>query len=137
MSDPTNKTERAQIDALVEIKEEEIDALKELRKQYDDDDYVPETQTPAEVAQDPNADDADRVAAANAVLGQDPATVNAEQSEPSPSTHAEQFEEKESEESTDEETVEETSETTTEDEKVEKSEDKDASKSKKAANKKS
>lgn len=93
MSDPTNQTERAQIDALIQAKKEEIKALEDLKETFTDD-YEPESQTPAEVAQDPDVDSAERAAAANAVLGQDPVKVNAEQSEPSPSTHAEQFKEK-------------------------------------------
>lgn len=86
MSDPTNQTERDQIDVLIGMKKDEIKNLEGLKDQFTDD-YVPEIRTPAEVAADPDVDAAERAAAANAVLGQDPAIVNAEQSLPTPSTH--------------------------------------------------
>lgn len=90
MSDPTIQTECAQIDVLVQAKKDEIAALEERKKEFESSEEWPELKTPAQVAQDPDADNEERVAAANAVLGQDPATVNTEQSKPSPSTHFEQ-----------------------------------------------
>lgn len=84
MSDPTNQTERDQIDVLIGMKKDEIKNLEGLKDQFTDD-YVPEIRTPAEVAADPDVDSAERAAAANAVLGQDPVTVNTEQSVPTPS----------------------------------------------------
>lgn len=86
MSDPTNQTERDQIDVLIGMKKDEIKNLEDLKSQFTDD-YLPESQTPAQVAADPDVNSAERAAAANAVLGQDPATVNAEQSLSTPSTH--------------------------------------------------
>ena len=88
-SDPKNETNLNQVDILIQNKEDEIDELRELRKSFDDD---VEIATSAEVAADPSADAAERAAAANATTGQDPAAVFAAQSEPSPSTDAEAFE---------------------------------------------
>lgn len=103
MSDTSaNQTEQNQIDALIQIKKDEISDLEDLKATFNDD-YEPNLQTPAQVAQDSDAEDGARVAAANAVLGQDPAKVNEEQSLPSPSTHPEQFEDKSNTEATQEE----------------------------------
>lgn len=87
-----NETQRNQIDVLIEQKRQEISNLEDSKKDYEgDEDEVTEVRTPAVVAADPNASSEERAAAANAVLGQSPETVNAEQSAPSPSTHAEQY----------------------------------------------
>lgn len=143
MSDvTTNETECNQIDVLIQQKEDEIATLKDLKKQYEDADYTPdEPQTPAQTAKDPDADSATRAAAANAVFGQNPETVNAEQSEPSPSTHAEQFAEEPKEETVeDEETTEDEAKAddSKDDPKTEESKDaKDKSSVRKATTKKS
>lgn len=84
-----NQTEVNQIDLLIEMKKDEISALEDLKKTFTDD-YEPAVlQTPAQVTQDESASSAERAAAANATLGQDPVKVNAEQSFPTPSTHDE------------------------------------------------
>lgn len=81
-------SECAQVDALIDIKKNEIKDLEDLKSSWSEDSWdEPQTQTPAQVAADPNATSEERAAAANALLGQSPETVNAEQSEPSPSTH--------------------------------------------------
>jgi hypothetical protein len=137
-------TEKAQVDRLIEIKKEEISDLEDLKKEVAKGVEIDSVQTPAEVAHDSEADADARSAAANAVLGQDPAKVNYEQSEPSPSTHGDQFETTGDAEATqeNEELYAEQSEVTEEDSKddsEEKSADskKSDSKSKKASNKKS
>jgi len=89
----SENTEVNQLNALIDIKKEEIKELEERRS----DEEARDLQTPAEVAADPSADADARAAAASATASQDPAAVFAAQSQPSPSTHAEQFADEEGE----------------------------------------
>lgn len=93
MSDPiTNQAERNQIDVLIGHKKDEIEKLEALKETFNDDHVAESTQTPAQVAQDETASSAARAAAATQATTTDPVTINAEQQQPSPSTHSEQFE---------------------------------------------
>lgn len=89
----SENTEVNQINALIDIKKDEIKELEDRRS----DEEAKDLRSPAEIAHDPNEDAAARAAAATVTASQDPSAVFAAQSEPSPSTHAEQFESEEKE----------------------------------------
>lgn len=91
MSEPTlYEAECAQVDVLIDNKKNEIKELEGLKASWSEE-YWDDSQssTPASVASDPNASEADRAVAANVTANQVPDQVNQDQSPPSPSTDSE------------------------------------------------
>lgn len=88
MSNDHVQTEKNQIDLLIQEKKDEISALEDLKKSFDEEQATP---TSSEVAQDEGASQEERTAAATQAASANPEKVFEAQSAPSPSTHAEQF----------------------------------------------
>lgn len=88
------ETEKNQIKTLIEQHKAEIERLENDIKKWDKkvEEEFKDLTSPGAVAADESATQEERTAAANQALSQDPQRVNAEQSQPSPSTHSEQFE---------------------------------------------
>lgn len=85
------ETEKAQVQVLIDQYKDKIKALEQDLEDWgrkaEEGEPGHTSTTPAAVAADPDATSEERAAAANAVLGQNPEQVNAEQSFPTPSTH--------------------------------------------------